>query len=132
MRFALTFLFLLPVSSFAATQSLEDCRVYRVVDPTVFSESLSTNEYPSIDVNRTDKGLEVSVGGSGDWEQAEGDFISARQGEKGSRQYVFRHRDRSQAFVLVITPNEHGYRRAKLSVKDGGEPLSTVALAYCK
>ena len=124
-------LLLLPVSSMAASRTLAECRVVKVIDDNVFEEGLSTHEYPDIDVTETSKGYEVSVGVMLDWEQTKGDHISITR-NRGTDRYVFRRLRSSQTFIFTVAPLSKGRRQGNLALKAGGEPLRTIAIAYCK
>jgi hypothetical protein len=66
---------LLSAPAFAAS-TLLDCKATDVINSEVFEEALSVEEYPEIAVQRGDKGnLVVSVGGNGDFDQANQDPV---------------------------------------------------------
>lgn len=129
MRSFLLVSFLFPALALAANQKLEDCRVVKVIDDNVFEEGLSTHEYPDIDVVRTGKGLEISVGAMRDWEQAAGDFVFSVQNVNGSARYQFRYKGSQENYTFEVQPAKR--RTGKLYVKEAGEPRKLVAIAYC-
>ncbi len=129
MRLFLIATLLLSAPLFGANAQLENCKVVKVVDDNVFEEGLSTYEYPDIDVVRTSKGLEVSVGANRDWEQAAGDFIFSVQNVNGNAKYQFHYKGSSERYRLDVTAAKR--RTAKLYVKEPGESEKLVAIAYC-
>jgi len=129
MRLFLIATLLLSAPLHGAQAQLESCKVLKVVDDNVFEEGLSTHEYPDIDVTRTTKGLEVSVGAMRDWEQANGDYVRSSKKEDGSIWYNFRYKGSRESFAFVVQPAKR--RTGKLFVNEDGK-LRLVAVAYCK
>ena len=107
-----------------------DCRVTRMVDYTYFDEALSTDEYPTINVNQDANGeVSIDYGGNAPYEVSEGDTVTLTTKKMSGINVtvVTKYGDK----VILQTEHHRTLAKGKVIVQEKGEAPRTIAYVMC-
>lgn len=107
------------------------CRVTKMVMYTYYEESLSSHEYPDVDVAVSSTGeVSMQVGGQSPYEKSEGDSVSIKR--NGVSNSVVTVKNQHGDTITLNVEYRRSLARATLRVQEKGETRpSTVAYLMC-
>lgn len=132
MKIIFSLLVLLGVSAQADhyhNQMVYACKMTKMIDQTYFEESLSVEEYPSVDVAIAPNGeYSISYGGWGPLEKKEGDQVSLKK--SGNQVVVIVHRAKTSDLIKLTIDLQK--RKGVVEVNEKRSGYSVIGYAKCK
>ncbi|HEX4924289.1 MAG TPA: hypothetical protein VFV50_09385 [Bdellovibrionales bacterium] len=127
----------LSATAAAENKNVVDCKAVKIIDDSVFEESLSTHEHTDVYIEADANGKLVlaSVGANIDYERKKGDIVRQLPSEFGRNRYILRRALSDRAFMITVSQGSGprpGTAWGNISVQNGNGTWSEIAVLVCK